>query len=154
MINDHPQYPLIYALTDVPGGRWSWEELPNYNIQNFYKNGFRLFQLDIFFDHIWKEDNSVNLDTLQMQINGLLKYCPDAAIILRFHVNPPKWWQRLHPEENTLYADTIATPDINWGLQRIIQDDERTPPRTSLASARWKAEAGEKLKEVLNIYTV
>ena len=84
-----------------------------------------------------------------MQINGLLKYCPDAAIILRFHVNPPKWWQRLHPEENTLYADTIATPDINWGLQRIIQDDERTPLRTSLASARWKAEAGEKLKEVL-----
>ena len=150
MINDHPQYPLMYSLTDVPGGRWSWEELPNYNIQNFYKNGFRLFQLDIFFDHLWKEDNSISLDTLQMQINGLLKYCPDAAVMLRFHVNPPKWWQRLHPEENTLYADTIATPDINWGLQRIIQDDERTPPRTSLASARWKAAAGEKLREVLN----
>ena len=149
MINDHPQYPLIYALTDVPGGRWSWEELPNYNIQNFYKNGFRLFQLDIFFDHIWKEDNSVNLDTLQMQINGLLKYCPEAALILRFHVNSPKWWQRLHPEENTLYADTIPTLDMNWGVQRMIQDDERTPLRTSLASARWKAEAGEKLKEVL-----
>jgi hypothetical protein len=150
MIDNQPHYPLLYSLTDVPGGRWSWEELPNYNIQNFYKSGFRLFQLDIFLDHLWREDNSIHLDTLQMQINGLLKYCPGAVVFLRFHVNPPKWWQRQHPEENTLYADTVATPDIDWGVQRIIQDDERTPPRTSLASARWKKEAGEKLQEVLS----
>ena len=61
MINDQPQYPLIYSLTDVPGGRWSWEELPNYNIQNFYKNGFRLFQLDIFFDHLGKKTTAFPL---------------------------------------------------------------------------------------------
>lgn len=148
-INNQPFYPLIYALTDVPGGRWSWEELPRYNCKNFYDHGFRLFQLDIFFDHIWKEDGSINLDTLQMQMGGLLKVCPDAAIMLRFHVSPPKWWQYKYPEENTLYADTIATPDVRNGFHRLIQDDEKTPERTSLASAKWKLQAGQKLKEVL-----
>jgi hypothetical protein len=148
-INGTPQYPLLYALTDVPGGRWAWEELPRYNIQNFYKSGFRLFQVDIAFDHVWLPDNSINLDTIRLQLKGILDVCPDASIFIRFHVNPPKWWQEKFPEENTLYADTVATPDVKWGIQRLIQDDERTPARTSLASARWKNEAGAKLKEML-----
>lgn len=146
VINGQPQYPLLYALTDVPGGRWSWEELPKYNMQQFYKSGFKLIQVDLFFDHVWMEDGSINLDTAQMQLKGVLNACPDAAIFLRFHVNAPKWWQTLHQQENTLYADTIAKPDINFGLQRIIEDDEETPVRTSLASEKWQQEAGEKLK--------
>ena len=149
MINGKPQYPLMYALTDVPGGRWSWEELPKYNMQQFYKNGFKLIQVDLFFDHVWMEDGSINLDTAQMQLKGVLNACPDAAIFLRFHVNAPKWWQRWHPEENTLYADTTAKPDIDFGLQRIIEDDEETPVRASLASLKWKKEAGGKLQEFL-----
>ncbi len=89
MINGKPQYPLLYALTDVPGGRWSWEELPKYNMQQFYKNGFKLIQVDLFFDNVWMEDGSINLDTAQMQLKGVLNACPDAAIFLRFHVNAP-----------------------------------------------------------------
>lgn len=27
-INGDPQIPYIYALPDIPGGRWSWEEVP------------------------------------------------------------------------------------------------------------------------------
>ena len=27
-LNGEPQTPMIYALSDVPGGRWSWEEVP------------------------------------------------------------------------------------------------------------------------------
>ncbi len=146
MINGKPQYPLMYALTDVPGGRWSWEELPKYNMQQFYKNGFKLIQVDLFFDHVWMQDGSINIDTAQMQLKGVLNACPGAAIFLRFHVNAPKWWQRLHPHENTLYADTTAKPDIDFGLQRIIEDDEETPLRTSLASVKWQQQAGEKLK--------
>jgi hypothetical protein len=146
VINGQLQYPLMYALTDVPGGRWSWEELPKYNMQQFYKNGFKLIQVDLFFDHVWMQDGSINIDTAQMQLKGVLNACPDAAIFLRFHVNAPKWWQRLHPQENTLYADTTAKPDIDFGLQRIIEDDEETPVRTSLASLKWQTEAREKLK--------
>ncbi len=42
MINSTPETPLIYALTDVPGGRWSWEELPQHNIRSFAEEGIRL----------------------------------------------------------------------------------------------------------------
>ncbi|MEP7230179.1 MAG: hypothetical protein ABI691_08000 [Ginsengibacter sp.] len=148
-LNGVPEYPMIYALTDVPGGRWSWEELPRYNLQNFCNHGVRLVQVDLAFDHVWKADGSINTDTAQKQLSGVLDVCPNAAIILRFHVNPPKWWQQKHPEENTVYADTTSMPDIDWGLQRIIEDDEENPTRHSLASARWKEEATVKLIEFL-----
>jgi len=149
MLNGEPQNPMIYALTDVPGGRWSWEELPRYNMQSFCNRGFKLVQVDLVFDHVWKEDGSISLDTVQKQLQGILNVCPGAAIFIRFHVNPPKWWQRQHPEENTVYADTIPKPDYGWGLQRLIEDDEETPERCSLASVKWLNEAGEKLKAFL-----
>ena len=146
MLNEKPEYPAIYALTDVPGGRWSWEEIPSYNMRSFCEHGFRLVQVDLFFDHAWKEDGSINVDTTQMQLRGVLNNCPDAAIFIRFHVNPPKWWQQKNPRENTVYADTKPQPDYDWSVQRIIEDDEETPTRFSLASTKWINDASEKLK--------
>ncbi|MEO8764013.1 MAG: beta-galactosidase [Ginsengibacter sp.] len=146
MLNGLPQNPMLYALTDVPGGRWSWEELPKHTMRSFCDQGFNLIQVDLAFDQVWKEDGTINLDTAQMQLRGVLNICPHAAIMIRFHVNAPKWWQHKFPEENTVYADTIPKPDYNWGMQRIIEDDEETPQRFSLASKKWLAEAGEKLK--------
>ena len=148
-INNRPEYPMIYSLTDVPGGRWSWEELPKYNLKNFCDHGIRLVQVDLAFDHVWKEDGSIQTDTAQKQLRGVLDVCPDAAIFIRFHVNPPKWWQQKYPEQNTVYADTTSMPDISWGLQRIIEDDEENPTRHSLASSKWKEEASVKLTEFL-----
>ncbi|MGL6269294.1 MAG: hypothetical protein ACRC2O_15280, partial [Chitinophagaceae bacterium] len=148
-INNQPKYPMIYSLTDVPGGRWSWEELPRYNMQQFCNQHIELIQVDLAFDHIWKEDGTIDTDTAQKQLRGVLDICPGAAIFLRFHVNPPKWWQKKYPDENTMYADTIPMPDIDWGLQRIIEDDEENPTRHSLASVKWKAEATIKLIEFL-----
>ncbi|MEP6949647.1 MAG: hypothetical protein ABI863_10255, partial [Ginsengibacter sp.] len=149
MLNGQPQNPMFYALTDVPGGRWSWEELPKHTMKSFCEQGFNLIQVDLAFDHVWKEDGTINLDTAQRQLRGVLDICPCAAIMIRFHVNPPKWWQHKYPEENTLYADTTAKPDYNWGLQRIIEDDAGTPERFSLASKKWLMEAGEKMKTFL-----
>lgn len=150
-INGLPEYPMIYSLTDVPGGRWTWEELPRYNMQSFCNIGVKLVQVDLAFDHIWQPDGSINIDTAQKQLRGVLDFCPGAAIFIRFHVNPPKWWQQQHPEENTVYADTLPMPDIDWGLQRIIEDDEENPTRHSLASVRWKEEATKKLIEFLKL---
>jgi len=140
---------MIYSLTDVPGGRWSWEELPQYNLQNFCKAGINLVQVDLALDHIWKPDGSIDLNTTQRQLRGVIDGCPHAAIFIRLHVSPPKWWQEKYIEELTIYADTVATPDINWGLQRIIEDDEETPRRTSIASLKWQQEATTVLKKFL-----
>jgi hypothetical protein len=148
-INDVPEYPMFYSLTDVPGGRWSWEEVPRYNLKSFCEIGIKLIQVDIAFDHIWKEDGTIVMDTVQKQIKGILDVCPQAAIFIRFHVNPPKWWQKKFPEENTIYADTQPMPDIDWGIQRIIEDDEENPTRHSLASRKWIDESTQKLVEFL-----
>ncbi|WP_092456000.1 alpha-amylase family protein [Thermoflavifilum thermophilum] len=150
-INGHPVYPMIYALPDVPGGRWTWYEIPRHTIQSFCEQGVRIFQVDVFFDHLWKKDGTFSIDTLKRQIRGVLSVCPRAAIMLRFHVNAPKWWIAEHPLENTLYADIKPQPDYNWGMQRIIEDDVEAPTRFSLASETWKKEAGNKLKQMLHL---
>ncbi len=141
---------MFYSLTDVPGGRWAWEEVPRYNMKSFCDIGVKLIQVDIAFDHVWKEDNTIALDTIQRQLRSVIDICPEAAIFIRFHVNPPKWWQKKFSEENTVYADREPKPDISWGIQRIIEDDEETPPRHSLASEKWKTEATEKLIQMLS----
>lgn len=46
-IDGKPVQPVIYALTDTPGGRWTWEEIPRENIENFTKAGIALVQVDI-----------------------------------------------------------------------------------------------------------
>jgi hypothetical protein len=150
-INDTPEYPMLYALTDVPGGRWTWEEVPRYNMRSFCQAGIRLVQVDIGLDHIWKPDGTLTLDTLQRQVAGVLNVCPDAAVFLRFHVNAPKWWQQKNKDENCLYADASGKPDIGWGLQRLIEDDEETPIRHSMASQKWRTETTTKLVEALKL---
>ena len=51
-VNGTPMTPDVYALTHATGARWSWEEVPQHNIKNFYNIGFRLFQLDFWLSEI------------------------------------------------------------------------------------------------------
>jgi hypothetical protein len=77
-LNGAPEYPMIYALTDVPGGRWTWEELPRYNLQNFCSRGVRLVQVDLAFDHVWKADGSIDTDTAQKQFTRRARCLPQC----------------------------------------------------------------------------
>ncbi|MDX2112100.1 MAG: hypothetical protein SFY80_17865 [Verrucomicrobiota bacterium] len=141
-ISGKPVAPHIYALTDVPGGRWSWEELPAHGLRQFARAGFRLFQADLAMDFYWTAPGCYDLSLAVRQIRGIQDACPTASIMLRLHVRPPRWWMLAHPEENTVYLDTKAEADYAGGLQRIIEDDPRAPSRTSLASQRWLDEVG------------
>lgn len=148
-LNDQPVAPVLYALTDVPGGRWSWEELPAHNLRQFARHGVRLFQVDLFFDHCWREDGTVDLALARRQIAGVLAARPDAAVFLRFHVTAPKWWRLRHPEEGVRYADIEAREESTEGYPRIIEEDNTPVRRVSIASERWRREATEKLREFL-----
>jgi hypothetical protein len=146
-INSKPESPVIYALPDVPGGRWSWDEIPQHNIDQFCQQGVKLYQLDIFLDYLWFEDGGFSVEKAQKQINGVLEVCPDASVFFRFHVNAPKWWIAKHPEENVVYDGIEASADENIGLSRILEADPRTPIRSSMASEKWKKATSEKLAE-------
>jgi hypothetical protein len=142
-IDDEPQTSVLYALTDMPGGRWSWEELPQHNIEVFCEHGVRMYQLDISFEQMWKEDGSLDISLAQRQIRGVLEVCPDAAIFFRLHVNAPFWWQDQHKEELVVYADTVALKRVEYGLQSPLFDDPRPVERISLASKKWLEASGE-----------
>jgi hypothetical protein len=127
----------------MPGGRFSWEEIPQHNIRQFCDKGIQLFQFDISFEDIWKQDGSLDILQAQQQIRGVLQVCPNAAVIFRLHVNAPNWWLDQHQEEVVAYADTTAIRREGYGLKSPIMDDTRPMERISLASAKWRKESSE-----------
>lgn len=147
-VDNQPVAPDFYALTHAYGARWSWEEVPQRNLKNFAQLGFRLFQLDLYFEDIWYE----NVDTLDIgkarrQVKGLLDVCPDAAIVIRVHVNAPYWWNDQNIQECTQYADGPVDQRIYGPPFNNEDGDVDRPLRASLASMKWRTESGERLKE-------
>jgi hypothetical protein len=148
-LNNEPVSPMIYALTDVPGGRWSWEELPRHNISEFARSGIRLYQIYVFFEQMWNADGSVDVTLARKQIRGVLEVCPNAAIFMRLQVTAPRWWLRTHPTEWVRYADTGYEDESDIGFPRIIEEDNFPVCRVSMASTLWRQDAGETLRRFL-----
>ena len=147
-VDHQPQLPFFYALTHVTGGRWSWEELPAHNLRQMAGAGVRLYQVDLWLEDIWQE-NAPRLDLAlaRRQIRGVLAACPDAAVVVRLHVNAPAWWTRKYPEECVQFADG-PLEDLPEGLPFNHEDgDPDRARRASLASERWRREAAEKTAE-------
>lgn len=147
-VNDKPEAPAFYALTHSYGGRWSWEEIASRNLQNFCAIGTRLFQVDLYFEDIWKADSdTLTIALAQKQVRGVLDVCPEASVVIRVHVNAPFWWNEANPDKCTQYADGPRV-DRPYGAPFNNEDgDTERALRASLASAKWRAESGEKLKE-------
>jgi len=147
-VNDKQVTPAFYSLTHAYGARWSWEEVPQRNLKNFCDIGFRLFQLDLYFEDIWyKGTDTLDIGKARRQVKGLLDVCPDAAVVIRVHVNAPFWWNEQNPGECTQYAD--GPVDIRkYGPPFNNEDgDIDRPFRASLASMKWRKESGDKLVE-------
>ena len=150
-LDDTPALPYLYALTDSPGGRLSFEEYPAHSIRKFVDAGVRLFQLDVWFDDMWSEDGAFDPSICRRQIRGVLDLCPDAAVFLRFHVTPPKWWNRRCPEECVEFADVGAfDEEAPHDFERYLERDNTHAKRHSFASERWVADASEKLALALD----
>ena len=148
-LNGRPEYPMLYALTDVPGGRWTWEELPQHNLRNFAGAGIRLFQVDVWLEHLWTSKDSFDITVARRQIGGVLTACPDAGVIIRFHVTAPRWWRDAHPGEWVRYADVGYMDEHPDGLPRILEEDNFPVRRVSMASVAWKEEGVARLRRFL-----
>jgi hypothetical protein len=137
MINGTERAPLLYGLTDAPGSRWTWEEMPARNIAVFASNGVRLFLADIWFEQMIGEDDRLDITLARKQVAGVLAQCPDAAVMLRLHVNAPQWWLDRHPDEWVGYADAEPEPERPWSLQRPLAQDVSAARRASFSSQPW-----------------
>jgi len=141
-INGEPQIPYIYALPDIPGGRWTWEEVPQWNIRQFCDAGVKQFYLGIFLEDMWKEDDSLDISLVQRQVRGVQEVCPGAAIYLRYHFHMPEWWRDQNLDEMTVYTGlTEYQVGVDYGFHRFIDDDFRAQRRESLASEKWLSES-------------
>ncbi len=150
-VNEQAELPLMYALTHVTGGRWSWEELPAHNLRQMTAAGVRLFQVDLWLEDIWKgPEQKLDIALARKQIRGVLDACPGGSLVLRLHVNAPGWWNLLHPEECVQYADGPVM-DLPEGLPFNHEDgDVVRANRASLASERWRKSAGEQVQQFCN----
>ena len=148
-VNGKPTYACFYALTDCPGGRWTWEEEPQRNLRAFAAAGFRLYQIDLFLELVWAKEGPLDLATVRRHLRGVLEACPEAAIVIRWHLNAPGWWAAAHPEELVRYANGEYEKIERTTPVRLLMDDLRRTPRVSMASEKWKAMATAKTVELL-----
>ena len=150
LLNDEPVAPLIYGLSDCPGARWSWEEVPQRNIAEFAARGTRLFQVDVWFEQMLDTHDRLDVTLAQRQIAGVTAVAPDAAVMIRLHVNSPPAWIAANPEECVGYADTEPYDPPRHGLVRPLADDGDRPWRASFYSLVWQDWAAAKLREFCN----
>lgn len=148
-LNGAPTPPVIYALGHCPGYRWTWEERSSYSISEFARAGVRLFQADIHLQQMWPSPDHFDIELARKQIRGFLDACPDAAVMLRLHVNSPPWWNQAHPEECVQWAGKSFEKERPWGMTVSMDTDLMRVPRHSMASRRWLDECGAKTRELL-----
>lgn len=138
MLNGEPQAPVIYALSDCPGARLSWEEVPRRNISEFHRRGVRLFQLDVWLNQMLTPEGTLDVSLAQRQIAGVTAVAPTAGVMLRVHLNPTDAWCAEHPDECVGYADTTPENPTRHGLMRPLADDGLRPVRASFYSSVWQ----------------
>lgn len=148
VVDGQRQLPFMYALTHVVGGRWSWEELPAHNLGNACAVGIRIFQVDLWFEDIWRKDrHDLDMELVKRQLRGVLDACPDAGIVVRLHVNAPLWWNRANPGECVQFANG-PLEKFPEGLPFNHEDgDIYRGVRASLASEKWRLESGRRVVE-------
>ncbi len=138
-LNDVPTLPQFYALTDRPTGNRSYEAQPSQHIRQFAQAGFKLYQLDLWFEEMLPENGVLDIAEARRQVQGVLQHCPDAAVMFRLHVNPPFWWLKQHPEECCRFADDTLQPEpYRPSHQNYLWQDLNTVPRCSYASVEWQ----------------
>ncbi len=139
----------FYALTDCTGGRFSFDEQPRQSIGQFAAIGFRLFQVDLWLEDCLPSEGKWDTTIARRQLAGVLEACPDAGIVLRWHLNAPAWWRDQNPGELTQYDNGgPEIPDRKLPV-RYLQDDLRRTPRASMASEKWLRFAADYTERLL-----
>lgn len=130
-------------------GEISFDEQPRQSIRQFAAIGFKLYQLDLFLEDCLPKPGALGITLARRQIRGVLEACPDAGVVLRWHLNAPARWKEQNPDELARYANGEAeVPDRKLPV-RCMQDDLRRTPWASIASSAWLEFASKHTVELL-----
>lgn len=138
--------PALYALSDFPAASAD-SAYARRNIAAFGRAGISLVSADTGIHIGWRKTTPYETEAMHEEIAAVLDANPDAQINIRLHVNPPYWWMRDNPDECIIYRTEAGdAPGIDDGeSDRLIRNDMAGHMRVSLASEKWKKEAGEKV---------
>ena len=78
-------------------------------------------------------------------LRTMLAAAPDAYIILRLNLNPPRSWVNAHPEEMVTFSDGRPRPP--WAGACYCYPDGRMDGMYSLCSDAWRARGAEAMEE-------
>ena len=143
-VDDKLTVPVIYALSDFPGARSNTYQAM-INVANFAKVGIDLVEVDVKLHYGWHKVSDFDTEPMREEIACALDANENAKVIVRLHLNPPYWWLRDNLNECVLYRCRDGeSHGIDDGEQeRLITNDNYCYLRVSLASEKWKKEAGE-----------
>ena len=147
-VNGEVVAPVIYGLSDIPASDSDTPQAQK-NIRNFGCAGINLVQVDTEIRQGWKENGDFDILPIAYEVKGAVDANPDAAVIIRLHMNPPYWWIMQNPDEWVVYYG-FDTED-NGEQVRLIGGDNENRPRISFASEKWLSEAGEMLKKICEL---
>ncbi len=148
-LNGEKTAPLIYALSDVPISNPLTAQAQK-NIGNFAAQGINLVSTDVNLCKGWHKVKPYCPDFLIGDLTAILETNPNAAVLLRLHVNAPYWWMRDNPDELCIYG-IGDVPYVDDGeYERVIDGDEDNRMRVSIASEKWKQDAADALTKLLD----
>ena len=76
---------------------------------------------------IWRGENEFDFDSIRQDFAALLDADPKALVIIRFHLDPPAWWDQAHPEaccllpDGTTFRQCFASPIWRQETQRALR---------------------------------
>ena len=115
------------------------------NYRAFSDAGVRIFNVPAYFGDqginstsgigpfrpsVWIDSAGYDLTRLKEDMDEIIAAAADAMIIIRVHLDPPRWWQEKNPDELCLLPD-------------------QSHYRVSFFSEKWRKEAGEMLRAVV-----
>ncbi|HIJ64655.1 MAG TPA: hypothetical protein HPP77_01785 [Candidatus Hydrogenedentes bacterium] len=142
-IDGQPTPPMIYHLTGGSAAE-TWQPIPQKYLRQFSAVGYRLIGSVLWLRRIWLSSGELDMAFAQRHLRGVLDAAPEAAILLRVHVDAPPWWLEQHPDEQVAF-----TLDPSPSLPPDIRPHFKPPVEASFASEAWKRETGQKLVEFL-----
>lgn len=142
--------PIMYALSDFPAAGANTHYAYT-NIQGFAQAGVNIVCANSELNLGWHKQGAYDSEAVISEIESVMDANPDARVFLRLHLAPPYWWLRDHPEECAVFRteDGDVRGADNGEQDRLIRGDDGLSLRVSLASEKWKKEAGQRLKALL-----
>ena len=138
-VNGRERYPFLATAFGLPT-----------LAATFRESGITMFNPLVGTHGVWLAPGRYDWDGVDHYLGLLLDGCADAYLLPRLHLNPPRWWKELHPDELIGYAvqPEAARSRLPPGLVEGTLDSSIWSDLwdASLASARWHADAGDFLR--------